>query len=175
MRIKKEQINENEARAGMKSQLDQFKDCNFEELREGFIDFSKQMIDCQFRLLEEFGKLHAKTEKNLLATLKAMNKGIDRDFRIIEKNFKAVDSDLEKFKDKLSRIGAAAFVALARSIGTTEHLYKTGVLKKQITEAEAMMMVPQKVRTFIASTLDTRVKDMEKMIETYKTATKTAA
>jgi hypothetical protein len=175
MSTKKEQIKEDKVRAEMKSQLDQFKDCNFEEFREGVIDFSKQMIDCQFKLVEEFGKSYVELEKKLLSTLKTHNKGIDRDFKMAAKNFKAVDGDLEIFRDKLSRIAAAALVALMRSIGTTEHLYKTGVLKRQITEAEAMMLLPKKVKTFIASTLDTPLKDIEKIIETYKTATKAAA
>jgi len=70
---------------------------------------------------------------------------------------------------------AAALVALMRSIGTSEHLYRTGVLKRQITEAEMMMLLPKKVKTFIASTLDTPLKDIESIIETYKTATGLAA
>lgn len=175
MSTKKEQTESDKGRAEMKSQLDQLKDCNFEEFREGVIDFSKQMIDCQFRLLEEFGKLHAKTEKNLLSTLKTHNKGIERDFKIAEKNFKAVDRDLDKFKEKISQVAAAALVALMRSICISEHLFKRGILTRQITETEMMTLLPKKVKSFIASTLDTPLKDIEKIIETYKTATKTAA
>jgi len=175
MSTKKEQIESDKARAEMKSQLDQFKECNFEELREGFIDFSKQIIDCQCKFIEDYGKSQRELEKKLLSTLKILNRGFDRDFKVAAKNFKAVDRDLEKFRDKISRVAAAALVALMRSIGTSEHLYRTGVLKRQITEAEMMMLLPKKVKTFIASTLDTPLKDIESIIETYKTATGLAA
>ncbi|MEI7636019.1 MAG: hypothetical protein WCJ37_01825 [Syntrophus sp. (in: bacteria)] len=158
------------ARKEMHGMVDQFRDCDFETFRKGFIDFSKQTIDFNLLLLNELSdgkkELMAMAE-NALKTCRETNA---KDFKIAAKNFKHVDNQLDTFNDTMSRIAAAAVVSLMRSVCVTEHLYKMEVLQGRITETEMMALLPKKTKTFIASTMGMKVKDMEKLVDTYKAA-----
>lgn len=167
---KKKRIDIEKMRKEMKAEMDQFKDCNFEEFKEGFVDFSKQMIDFQILLLEELAKGQTELMMMAAAAIKASNEANNKDFKIAEKNFKMVDKQFDAFNEKLSQIAAAAVVSLVRSIGVSQRLFQTGKLDGEISESEIMDLLPIKAKMFIASVMDMKVKELESIIKNYAKA-----
>jgi hypothetical protein len=169
-KMKKARKKKSEARIAkekMKSEIDKLKNCNFEELREGFIDVSKHLIEIQFTVLDLFETRLKEIKKVGLQCVKQVRMTNDKDFKIAEKNFKAINNQLDVFNDKLSQVAAASVVSLMRSVAVSQKLYKQGTFKGEISEEKVMKLLPVKVKKIIASTMDMKLKDLETLIKSY--------
>jgi hypothetical protein len=126
----------------IKAEMDKFKDCSFEDLREGFIDFSKQMIDFQIHVLNVLEKSKKETMDFVCKYLKQANAVNAKDFETGEKNFREIDERYKYHHEKISQVAAASVIALIRSVCITQKLYQAGLLKERINERAMMKLLP---------------------------------
>lgn len=146
-----------EARKGMLAETDKFRECNFEEFKNDFVEFTKQMIDFQFHLLDVLDKAETDMEKKAIAVLRKWGKENERDFKTIAKTLNKQEEDIAK-----ARAASALAIILMNSMQAK--LFRDVVMGKP-SLAEQVKTVPPGITRFLASTMGVSQKQLTGLLE----------
>ncbi|MCX5824154.1 MAG: hypothetical protein NTY86_11805, partial [Deltaproteobacteria bacterium] len=100
-----------EVRKKMLEETDKFRECNFEEFKDSFVEFTRQLLDFQFHLLDVLDKSKADMEKKAIAVLRKWAKENERDFKVIAKTLNQQEEDIAK-----ARAASALAIILMNSM-----------------------------------------------------------
>lgn len=146
-----------EVRKKMLEETDKFRECNFEEFKDSFVEFTRQLLDFQFHLLDVLDKSKADMEKKAIAVLRKWAKENERDFKVIAKTLNQQEEDIAK-----ARAASALAIILMNSMQAK--LFRD-VVRGKPTLAEQVKSVPPGITRFLASTMGVSQKKLTGLLE----------
>ena len=126
------------------------------------MEFTRQLLDFQFHLLDVLDKAKTDMEKKAIAVLRKWGKENERDFKTIAKTLNQHEEDIAK-----ARAASALAIILMNSMQAK--LFRDVVTGKP-SLAEQVKIVPPGIMRFLASTMGVSQKKLTGLLEECKKA-----